>query len=79
MSTTPRYEHEDVCCTYLGQFEEFDLYVCGTANGTGTYLARDGDDGSDYHSGKAFVGLFPPITEAHRLAAVQGIALDLGY
>ena len=75
----PRYEHDCDKDTFLGQFEQFDLYVAdhgGPAQfGGGTYIARDSDDGWDYNSGAVFVGTDPAITEAHRLATIRGIAL----
>lgn len=73
---TPRYEHDCEDCTFLGQYEEYDLWICPRGH---TYIARYSCDGPDYISGSAFVGLIPAITEAHRLATVQGIALSLGY
>lgn len=79
---TPRYKHDCDICTYLGQFNGLDLYVCradGDARILGTYVARYGDDGSEYTSGKWLVKTHPAICEAHRLATVQGLALDLGF
>lgn len=75
----PRYTHDCEECTFLGQFQEYDLYVCPVSLLGGTYIVRYSSDGPDYQSGKVFVGKFPPITEAHRLATVQGLALDLGF
>jgi hypothetical protein len=44
----PRHEHDCDRCVFLGQHEEFDLYVCP---GEPTLLARRSDEGSDYWSG----------------------------
>lgn len=70
---TPRYQHDCPDDTFLGQFEQYDLYVAH--HGGGTYIARESDQDSDYTSGAVFVGTNPAITEAHRLATIRGIAL----
>lgn len=67
---TPRYEHED-CehCTFLGVFENNDLYFCSNMP---TVIARYGEHG-DYISGLPFINVIPVLA----LAAVRAIGLDL--
>lgn len=77
----PRFTHDCDICTFLGQINGVDLYVCPDDGDScsGTYLARYGGGLSEYTSGKHLVRTHPFIREAHRLATVQGIALDLGF
>lgn len=71
-----RYKHVCENCAFLGQFEEYDLWICLRGH---TYIARYSGNRWDYVSGREFVGQIRPLTEAHRRATVQGIALNLGY
>lgn len=43
-----RYIHDCDRCDFLGQFNEFDLYLC--PSGVGSVLARYSDAGPDYSS-----------------------------
>lgn len=48
----PRYKHTCPNCTYLGQSEEYDLYVCSRKNREiDSIIARFGNEGPDYISG----------------------------
>lgn len=66
----PRYKHDD-CekCTFLGSYENSDLYFCSA---TPTVIARYGEHG-DYISGLPFIKLYPVLA----LAAIRAIGLDL--
>lgn len=48
---SPRYEHNCICCRYLGRYEKYDLYYCEES--VKTVIARYGKD-SDYISGLGF-------------------------
>lgn len=61
MSEKPRYTHECECCTFLGRYDEYDLYHC-TQSGIPTVLARYGNKGPEYLSGMMFNT--PPLVEA---------------
>lgn len=45
-----RFSHPDRCCTYLGRFNEYDLYYC-EGPFTKTVLARYSNEPSEYLSG----------------------------
>lgn len=66
-----RYHHDCDNCRPLGQFEEFDLYVCPEQVGGPTVIARFGLDG-DYLSGLCFADTVPALGEAKRLAVAAG-------
>ena len=62
----PRYPHSCTCCTYLGEFEEYDLYYCKNGNmSISTVIARHGVDG-EYLSGMEFgtSGMIYPLAVA---------------
>lgn len=66
----PYYQHDCDQCQYLGAFIDehnllHDLYHCTKGPGE-TFIARYGDEGREYRSGFALVGLDPAITEAAR-------------
>jgi hypothetical protein len=49
----PRYEHDCNHCVFLGQYGEYDLYYCPQPMiHLPTIVARFGDWGGDYHSGR---------------------------
>ncbi|MDD4081832.1 MAG: hypothetical protein PHD05_00460 [Sphaerochaetaceae bacterium] len=51
----PRYIHDCSNCTFLGTFEEYDLYVCSYNNKIiKTVVGRFSSDGPDYISGVGF-------------------------
>lgn len=69
--STPQFEHDCDSCTYLGQFEGYDLYFCqqGTLP---TVIARFGNDGHEYLSGMP-VAYHPPLSVAKHLAILMGL------
>lgn len=73
-SMSVRYVHDCDDCLSLGTWNEFDLYVCIKGD---TYVARYGNDGWEYLSGKIFAGLVPAITAAHKAAGKANIALTV--
>lgn len=77
LSTDPhvdrRYEHDCPHCTFLGQFEEFDLYYCMQAMRLPTVIARRSSDGPDYVSGFSFVSHIPALQEAYNRAEAAGL------
>lgn len=76
----PMYLHHCDRCRFLGRFvdetppqrEEFDLYVCDKQLTGRTFIARWGDDGPSYISGR-MQGLAPPLDEAMRRFDVMGM------
>ena len=68
----PRYEHDCSNCTYLGQYEEYDLYYCEQM-GWPTVICRYGSDGPEYNSGMEIMHGFPALA----VAAYRAIHLDL--
>lgn len=89
MYKEPRYLHDCNRCVFLGQYKEFDLYVCPKTTGNttiATMVARHGSDGPDYLSGLSVAllyerGEFPESTcgqillEALRRARANGFTL----
>lgn len=67
----PVYQHDCEQCHFLGNCRGdeddlvYDLYSCTKGPGP-TLIARYGDEGHEYRSGAAFVGIDPVITEAAR-------------
>ena len=51
---TPRYVHDCKNCKFLGQYKEFDLYVCGVDKKINTVVARYSSVDSDYVNGLTF-------------------------
>ena len=45
----PRYIHDCQDCTYLGKYEEYDLYYCNNTI-LPVYVVRFGNDGTNYVS-----------------------------
>ncbi len=74
----PRYPHDCDHCIYLGQWEEYDLYVCKSRNKNPiedidtTIIGRYGEAG-DYCSGIAFRDHIPCLREAFKRAVERGI------
>jgi hypothetical protein len=48
MSVAPRYEHHCNECTFLGQYDQYDLYYCSRE---GTVIARFSNEEDEYASG----------------------------
>jgi hypothetical protein len=66
----PWYKHDCTNCTFLGQFEEYDLYYCPQGN-IPTVIARFSDDGPDYTSG--LNSRLPCLQAAQMLAIEKGL------
>ena len=67
-----RYGHDCEICTFLGQFEDYDLYFCPQKSGNFTVLARWGEY-EKYYSGIAFAKNFNPLAEAEKRAREKGL------
>lgn len=86
---SPLFEHDCTCCTFLGTFDERDLYHHGGSFET-TLIARWSSDGPDYTSGMVFAAPFlsaatdkvvpgnPWLVEAKRRALEKGLNCDEG-
>jgi hypothetical protein len=72
----PRYNHDCDKCTYLGQYEEYDLYFCSKF--LPTVIARYGNDGPLYTSGMALRKFVPPLQEAYERACELGLVKEDG-
>jgi len=74
--TTPVFLHDSNCDVFLGTEEVdgavYDLYACCFQP---TYIARYGSEGTEYISGKEFVGKSPAITRVYELAKERGLPL----
>ena len=64
--TEPKFKHDCDKCIFLGHWCKRDLYH-HKGGGLETLIARFGDDGPEYISGKEFVGNDPWITKADEL------------
>lgn len=51
----PQFQHDCETCTFLGHYNEHDLYHCKST--APTVIARRSDDPPDYSSGLMFAGL----------------------
>jgi len=76
---TPQWQHDTDCCTFLGRFNEHDLYFCrqGIIDWP-TVLARYSDEGSHYRSGMEFADpdkfpSIPELVEAKKRAVARGL------
>jgi len=68
----PRFDHGCPRCTFLGQWNEFDLYFCPQGS-LPTVIARRSSEGPDYTSGMALAHLCPELGEARRRAQEKGL------
>lgn len=70
-----RYSHNCSCCTYLGQWREYDLYFCEHCCIVPSVVARWGDDRPDYVSGldRVTQSVTPHLREAKRRAEAMGL------
>jgi len=73
----PRYQHDCMGCTFLGRFvcqdEEVDLYHCYQLADHPTVIARYGDEGAQYTSGRRIPD--PRLKEASRRASLLGLVI----
>ena len=69
----PRYEHDCTCCTFLGGYQEYDLYHCG--QDSPTVIARFGELG-DYKSGICFADTDDALGKARDLARESGLPIQ---
>jgi hypothetical protein len=69
----PRYEHDCNACTFLGQYEDYDLYFCLRGGNRPTVIYRYGDEGSQYSSGLELADLSPQLGEARKRAIEAGL------
>ena len=67
-----RYGHDCNECTFLGQFNEYDLYFCPQGTRP-TVIARWSSNGPDYISGMALVIISPVLAEAYNRAKDLGL------
>lgn len=65
----PQYQHDCERCTFLGRFQNHDLYHCIDPH---TLIARFGEDG-EYTSGLCFVAHIAVIREAGHRAVTAGL------
>lgn len=72
-TSAKRYKHDCDKCTFLGTFEEYDLYFCG--EGRPTVIARFGHDGPSYYSGLTFAepDINYPLFVAKQRAKKEGL------
>jgi hypothetical protein len=70
---TPKFSHDCDKCTYLGDYNEMDLYHCDQGGVYATVIARFGNEGPDYSSGLPVAHLIPELAEARRRAEEQGL------
>lgn len=74
----PKFQHDCERCVFLGRYScpiygECDLYYADHGGLPDTLIARYGDDGPSYVSGKILIDSIPAITEAARLATERGL------
>ena len=50
--TPQRFEHDCDACVFIGHYAGHDIYRCPQGGIVPTIVARFGDDGPDYHSGR---------------------------
>jgi len=72
VTNEPKFKRNGADCTFLGHFNNHDLYYSDQA-GLPTVIARYGNDGDQYTSGMTFVGTVPELTKAHELAKERGL------
>jgi hypothetical protein len=60
---TARYKHDCLACVYLGQYEDYDLYV-----DAGIVVARYSGNPIDYVTSYSGAATHPALVEAQRLA-----------
>lgn len=75
---TPQYTHDCEKCVFLGRFEDMDLYYADHGGLPDTVIARWGNDGPAYTSGKALAVPtgHPALYEAKKRAIAKGLMKD---
>ncbi len=73
----PRFQHDCDDCTFLGRFEDYDLYHCDLGV-CPTVIARFGDEGPQYTSSIwiARQGTVLSLAEALRRAVAKGLNVE---
>jgi hypothetical protein len=72
--STPLFQHDCKCCTFLGTSPtNMDLYFCKQGGASDTVIARFSSDGPDYKSGMVFRHRVPELGQAYELARLQGL------
>ena len=66
----PMYQHDCNSCTFLGTYQNHDLYVCGDT--IPTVIARDGNEPQENSSGLDFAKPGTVLGEALKRACEQG-------
>ena len=77
VTNKPMYTHDCSRCTFLGTFEDYDLYYC-PQGGLTTVIARFGNKGAEYMSGlpvinKHIGGKLNPLWIAKIRAKLDGL------
>jgi hypothetical protein len=67
-----KFQHECPSCTFLGHFNDHDLYCC-RGSALPTVLARYGNEPYEYISGIPSIDSVPELTEAIQRAVKQGL------
>lgn len=69
----PKYKHDCDKCTYLGDFDNYDLYYCDGI--IPTVVARYGNEPPSYYSGLPLAkeNICPPLYEARQRAIQQNL------
>jgi len=85
----PKFEHDCERCEFLASISfpklegpgptEFDLYHCATGSPGGSLIARTGNEGSEYHTGRPsdLSRWAPPRPSNLALKIAQVLAVDL--
>jgi hypothetical protein len=60
------------CCTFLGQFDDLDLYIC-SATSPSSLISRSNGLGSAFFIASDKAAPSPPMVEAHRRAVARGL------
>ena len=78
--TTPRYKHDCDRCVYLGSGEcnalgegFFDFYTCTNPDNVRSFIARYGNEGSEYASTRLFSCV--ELTRLDKIALYSGLEL----
>lgn len=72
MALPARYEHDCDQCIYLGQSDQYDLYIHADFQQE-TVIARFDNEGRDYKSGIYSVGVDHDLTNAFKMAQLRNL------